>query len=66
MVIPIKIGNPPIVCPFITPLGYETFVTPLDAICGSNPGGYLTNPFRISLKLPSWRPLNSGVASPTI
>jgi hypothetical protein len=38
----------------------------LDAICGSNPGGYLTNPFRISLKLPSWRPLNSGVASPTI
>jgi hypothetical protein len=35
--------------PFITPLGYKKFGTPLDAICGSYPRGYLTNPFRILL-----------------
>jgi hypothetical protein len=31
-----------------SPLGYKQFGTPLDAIFGSYPLGYLSNPFRIS------------------
>jgi hypothetical protein len=35
--------------PFIIPLGYKKFGTPLDAFCGSYPRGYiyLTNPLVI-------------------
>jgi hypothetical protein len=46
--------------PFIIPLGYNNFGTPLDAICGSYPEGYLTNPFRISLS-PSWISLKHSI-----